>query len=178
MNTVPLIIDNLSFARKGEQLSGKADLEAFPRLQEMLETQAPSASKRLDRDAEPSVIDFLLRGEADAQGRCFIALEIDARLSTFCQRCLDPLALPFKLNFRYLIADVAEGLDDELSLDDNDEYDVQEPDRAMNVFALIEDELIMALPISPTHEFDCAQLITQAGDKPNPFAVLKGLIKS
>jgi uncharacterized protein len=47
----------------------------------------------------------------------------------------------------------------------------------MDVIALIEDELIMAMPIAPTHNHDCVKLVTQSGEKPNPFAVLKDLVK-
>jgi uncharacterized protein len=48
----------------------------------------------------------------------------------------------------------------------------------MDLQKLIEDEIIMATPIAPTHEGHCAQGTMQSGEKPNPFAVLKGLIKS
>ncbi len=47
----------------------------------------------------------------------------------------------------------------------------------MNVMELIEDELLMAMPIAPTHTESCIAEKIQSGDKPNPFAVLKGLIK-
>jgi uncharacterized protein len=47
----------------------------------------------------------------------------------------------------------------------------------MDVVQLIEDEIIMALPIAPTHEQNCGPQVMQSGEKPNPFAVLKGLIK-
>ena len=48
----------------------------------------------------------------------------------------------------------------------------------MDIAALIEDEIIMALPIAPMHEVICGEVVTQSGEKPNPFAVLKGIIKS
>lgn len=176
MNTSQLHIDNLSFAKKQERLSGQLDLGACPRLQELMLSQVPTASNVKGPGAISSTVKFLLWGELDAQGRCFIHSEINAELHTYCQRCLEPMSLPVKLNFVYLIAEAVKAHDDELPLDDNDEYDLQEPDRAMDVAALIEDELIMALPIAPTHDFDCAKLIAQSGEKPNPFAVLKNLI--
>ncbi len=177
MNTFVLHIDNLSFAKKGEKLSGQLDLASCPRLSEMLLSQIPHGLKSNSSDLQPSTISFLLRGELDAQGRSFIHSEINAELTTYCQRCLESISLPFKLNFSYLIAFENVESGEELSVDDNDEFDLQEPDKAMDVAALIEDELIMALPIAPTDDFDCAKLTTQAGDKPNPFAVLKDLIK-
>ncbi len=56
-------------------------------------------------------------------------------------------------------------------------YDLLQANANMDLAALIEDEVIMALPIAPTHENACVELVTQSGEKPNPFAALKGLIK-
>jgi uncharacterized protein len=51
----------------------------------------------------------------------------------------------------------------------------------MDLVALIEDEMLMALPIAPVHAEDCNDNlhngVAESGEKPNPFAVLKGLIK-
>ena len=47
----------------------------------------------------------------------------------------------------------------------------------MNVLQLIEDELLLAMPIAPTHAEACNKASMQSGEKPNPFAVLKGKIK-
>jgi uncharacterized protein len=76
------------------------------------------------------------------------------------------------LNFDYLISDYA--LDD---IDENDEIDWLEANNEMNLCELIEDELLLAIPIAPVHENNCSKLSMQSGDKPNPFAVLKGKIK-
>jgi uncharacterized protein len=48
----------------------------------------------------------------------------------------------------------------------------------MDVKLLVEDEVILALPIAPVHDNDCTPVTMQSGEKPNPFAALKGLIKS
>ena len=49
----------------------------------------------------------------------------------------------------------------------------------LDVFSLIEDQILMALPFSPRHE-QCgnADSATVNQSKPNPFAVLAGLKKS
>jgi uncharacterized protein len=44
----------------------------------------------------------------------------------------------------------------------------------MNLTELIEDELLIAMPIAPLHEADCIKATMQSGEKPNPFAILKG----
>ena len=46
----------------------------------------------------------------------------------------------------------------------------------MDVHELIEDELLLAMPIAPAHEGACSRLSMQSGEKPNPFAVLKGKV--
>jgi len=177
MNISSLHIDNLNFAKKGERLEGQLDLKACPRLVELLQSQAPDVINEKLLDSASAKIDILLQGEMDAQGRSFIHAEIKANLSTYCQRCFAPLPLSLTLNFSYLIAEVSQEAGEEFTLDDHDEYDLQEPDKMMSVAALIEDELIMALPIAPVHDFDCVELTRQVSEKPNPFAALKDLMK-
>ena len=60
---------------------------------------------------------------------------------------------------------------------ENDDTDWIEAAPEMNLQVLIEDELLLAMPISPMHNHDCSKQSTQSGEKPNPFAVLKSLIK-
>jgi len=67
---------------------------------------------------------------------------------------------------------------DEAMLADEDlEGMLQESE--IDVFSLIEDQILMALPFSPKHE-QCgnAQLEANNQSKPNPFAALAGLKKS
>lgn len=56
-----------------------------------------------------------------------------------------------------------------------------EASREMNVWELVEDELLIAFPIAPVHsaehQKECVAYIKQSGEKPNPFAVLKDFAK-
>ncbi len=83
--------------------------------------------------------------------------------------------------FNYLINDTPLSEFEFSDIEQNDDIDLVEPSPAMDLVSLIEDEMLMALPIAPAHEEDCSASInkgvTQSGEKPNPFAVLKGLIK-
>ena len=88
------------------------------------------------------------------------------------------MQINLNLNFHYLISDIDATDTEAFEVEDIDDYDLQEASQTMSLLELIEDEIIMALPIAPTHDADCAKLSMQSGDKPNPFAVLKGLIKS
>ena len=97
---------------------------------------------------------------------------IKTKLPVICQRCLDEMLVDLDLNFDYLISD---SVADEL--DNNDEIDWIESNVEMNYHELIEDELLLAMPIAPVHKNACSKTNTQSGEKPNPFAVLKNLIK-
>lgn len=169
-----IVIDNLAFAKKHEILKGHLTLADCARLQALLQdSKLDAASKEAVTDA----IEFQLTGKSNAARQYFLQLNIQAQLTTTCQRCLNAMPLKLALDFSYLISDVDDDELDALALDEQDDYDLQQANSAMDVIALVEDELIMAMPIAPTHEGDCVKLVTQSGEKPNPFAVLKGLIK-
>ena len=76
------------------------------------------------------------------------------------------------LNFDYLLSDSTIN-----EMEDGDEMDWLEINSEMDVRELIEDELLLAMPIAPAHDGACSSLSMQSGEKPNPFAVLKGKIK-
>lgn len=178
MSNSPLLIDNIAFAKRSERLSGNLSLADCPRLAELIASQASESTTNAGGTNHDDAIHYDLNGETDALGRYFLHLTINATLTTSCQRCLDPMALDFNLHFDYMIseADLNDAAAEEV--EDVDEYDLQEASQAMDLRMLIEDEIIMALPIAPMHDHDCGRSSMQSGEKPNPFAVLKGLIKS
>ena len=181
MSTQPLLIDNVAFAKRSERLAGTLTLADCPRLSEMLGSQALNPSASLadkSTSIDNTVINYTISGETNAVGQHFLHLSLTANLNTYCQRCLEQMPLNLNLSFDYLITEIDAGDSDVAYVDDNDDYDIQEPSQAMDLQRLIEDEIIMATPIAPTHEGHCAQHTMQSGEKPNPFAVLKGFIKS
>jgi uncharacterized protein len=113
-----------------------------------------------------------------SEDEIWLHLHVDARLPLTCQRCLglveEHLLLERSLRF---VADeaTAAALDDEL------EDDVLALQPAPNLRELVEDELILALPLVPRHEI-CPKALPrpdQAGEEvveaPHPFAVLAQL---
>jgi uncharacterized protein len=69
------------------------------------------------------------------------------------------------------------------ALDDEAEEDILVLSRDFDALALIEDELILSLPLVPLHDI-CPQAVpmsvadpefTEAAERPNPFGVLAGL---
>ena len=97
-----------------------------------------------------------------------------------CQRCLHPVPteLLIEQDFRF-VADEATALAE----DDASEEDLLVLEDSFNLQALIEDELLMSLPLVPMHPAclseqaptskEEAAILAEA--KPNPFAVLATL---
>ena len=161
-----ILIDNIAFAKKNEVLSGKLALAECPRLLNEFLT---------------GNIHYKLQGESNAVGQHFLHLKIQSNLTTTCQRCLSEMPLNMEMDFTYSIGEInvgdLEAIEIETGYEDTDTIDFQPASHAMDLIALIEDEVMLAMPIAPTHERDCGKLSTQSGEKPNPFAVLKNLIK-
>jgi uncharacterized protein len=101
-----------------------------------------------------------------------------------CQRCLQALQQPLVLErrFRFVASeDEAERLD----ADSDDDHLVLEP--RLDLRSLVEDELILELPLVPRHEGPCPQPLPQPEPepaeppdeaRPNPFAALAALRKA
>lgn len=174
MNPHPIFIDNVAFAKKNERLAGSLTLAECPRLFELL----TDTTKNVDsKNTNTGVISYTLQGTTDAVGQCYLHLSLLTDLITTCQRCLNDMPLKLTLNFSYLIGEISDTDFEASDIDSEDEVDLQQASPTMNIIALIEDEIIMAMPIAPIHEEDCGAIISESGEKPNPFAVLKGLIK-
>ena len=160
-----LVINNLEFAQAQQTLAGEIDALKCERLAETL-------------GANPSLggagahISFKLTGAAKQLRNPSLHLHIEAQLPVSCQRCLDEMLVHLNLTFNYIICNALP-----TEIDENDDTDWLEAAPEMNLQELIEDELLLAMPISPMHDHDCSKQSMQSGEKPNPFAALKGLIK-
>jgi uncharacterized protein len=170
-----LFIDNLAFAKKNERLAGTLSLVDCPRLNELLQHSAEISKSN---SSPAGSISYELQGKTDAAGQCLLHLSLTTNLTTTCQRCLSEMPLKLSLNFNYLIGEVDNTDLAATEIDNSDDIDMQQASQAMDIIALLEDEIIMAMPIAPIHEDNCGEIVTQSGEKPNPFAVLKSLIKS
>jgi uncharacterized protein len=102
-----------------------------------------------------------------------MTLEIQTRLVFNCQRCLQPFDFELQVSNRLrFVKDEKTALDE----DDASDEDILVHTKSFDLAQLIEDELLMALPLSPTHE-TCPELgvlaFTPQNDRLNPFAILK-----
>ena len=155
-------IDSLDFARRGGELSGEVPVVELSRMSDIL---ADSEGK----------ISYLLRGLAGSDGKPQLELILDGVCNLRCQRCLNALSYPIKLVSKLRL--VAEGEADSSDIED-DEVDNIPAEKRLDVLALIEEELMLSLPIAPKHgSGECEIAVEGLSRSNNPFAVLAGLKK-
>lgn len=163
LNRLPIVIHPINFSIKKKSFSGSIKISQFTRLSDLLFDN----SGRVDVD-----ISFYTEGRLSVmQGK------IKATLILICQGCLDCLAWSVDKNFKLGMVKTLEQVD-ELTLDC--EPFILEGDNVALV-KLIEDELLLALPDFPKHEYNCVHKNNTVrtivnNDKPsdsnNPFSVL------
>ncbi len=112
-----------------------------------------------------------------AETQTWLHVEAETRVTLECQRCLRLVDVELKVSRSFLFVS---GEDAAARLDTDSEDDVLALTRALDLRELIEDELLLALPIVPRHEVCPTPLRAPVGDevadtKPNPFAVLMAL---
>lgn len=157
----PLLINNLEFVKNQEIISGELLIESCDRLIDL-------NSKNSD---SPQIL-YKLTGVLTKHHLPSLHLMIDASLTVICQRCLDNMPLKLSLDYDYVICE-----SEPAPFEGDEDVDWLEVSREMNVNQLIEDELLMAIPLAPTHQHDCKVLNQERGEKLSPFAALKDLIK-
>ena len=103
-----------------------------------------------------------------------VAGSLDTSLRLQCQRCLETMELPVAADFRLLV-DADEQMAQASGLDC-----VNSDEGYLDLFDLVEDEIILAIPLITVHEEeDCNEYWPDSNEEPvereSPFAVLKGL---
>jgi uncharacterized protein len=152
-------IDSLDFARNARELHGEMAVAGFARLQDALHANA-------------GFVDFHLRGSLDDRRRPVLSVEVQGELQLQCQRCLGGVAMPLDLRRQLvLVSKPAELVD---PAEEEDAVDTIPMEPQMDVAALVEDEILLALPVSPRHEDCAAPAATGEAEAPkqSPFAVL------
>ena len=173
----PLRLDVEAFAKDGGRLQGEWPLCDFERLAASAHAQA--------RPAEGEQVAWQARGEwrpvRGGQPQVWLHLTAQTRLNLECQRCLQPVAVPLAVQRSFLFA-VDEATAAQIDADIED--DVLVLTRALDLRGLVEDELILALPVVPRHD-SCPKPLNVPVDaplpqeeRPNPFAALAALKRS
>lgn len=161
-----ILIDAQAFAERGDSLSGSVALQDLdPRLHHA------DWADMADR------VDYRISGGKDARRRPYLQLSVSGSLKLICQRCFKPSAFALDEQARIVLFADEGDLDRAMAADEELEgMTVQDP---TDVFSLLEDQILMALPIAPRHE-TCTDTPAQglAPNRPNPFAALAGLHKT
>ncbi len=174
----PHRLDVPAFAREGASLEGLRPLAEFPRLRDLLHPEAPPD------DSTPArwSLHGLTRPRPGGEPEVRLHLQASATVPLVCQRCLGPVVTPVDIDrdFRFERDESSAA-----ALDAEVEEDVLALDAKLDVPDLVEDELLLSLPLVPRHEV-CPQppdaLADQAGmpaaAAPSPFAALAGWRKT
>jgi uncharacterized protein len=156
------VIDGFEFASAGATQQGVLPLRVFERLRDVLASDAGEVA-------------YELKGMRDARGRPSLRLSVRGTLQLRCQRCLAPLTLEVQSDELLVLAATQAEID-------ADPADVDAPDRVlaskeMAVAGLVEDELILALPYAPRHEYCAPQPQAHDAASVRPFADLRDKLK-
>ncbi len=154
------LIDSVDFARNGKEIRGEIAVSDLSRLSDTL--------ARSD-----GTLTYIVRGYREGD-RDMLELSLQGKCTLRCQRCLGELDYPVDMISRLLLLP-ADRLDE---FEEDDEVDAIEAESRLDVMALIEEELLLALPFAPRHpEGECAPVTGDLQLKASPFAVLAGLKK-
>jgi uncharacterized protein len=168
-------LDVKAFAEDGGVLTGQEPLRTHPRL--LAETQGRGPESPVTWSATGEI-----RNPRHVAPQIWLHLKAGATLSLTCQRCLGPVDVPVSADrsFRFVSDEETAAAED-----DESEEDVLALSRSFDVLELVEDELLMELPLAPRHE-NCPPVHVVVEDEgfegssarhENPFAVL-GQLKS
>ena len=167
-------LDVKAFVQAGTHLKGHDSLLKYERLVQEAQGIHPDL-----------YVDWQVQGELRAVDspapESWLHRTAQAMQPLLCQRCLMPVDVPLEVDrwFRFVADEAtAEALDDEV------EEDLLAMSREFDLRGLIEDELLMSLPVVPLHD-ECPVSVTMessseefdaaAAEKPNPFAALAAL---
>ncbi len=170
---LPASIDPIQLAERGARLTGTLPLKGMSRL----------AQNCLNDTGEVFVDLAFERGEGEEvllmHGRLSVTLHVT------CQRCLEGMDLTLETSPWFILAR-SEKRQDELG----EESDILVADKPLSLSGLVEDELLLALPMVPMHELSqCpARAYVAAGtdsglkqaeeDRKSPFSALSRLKKT
>jgi uncharacterized protein len=169
-----------AFAAEGEPLVGTTLLQNMERL--ALESSGLQPDLAINWQARAE-----LRPGAGAEDDIWLHLTAGTSISLICQRCMTTVDSPIEVDQWYRFVATEEIA---MAEDDESEEDLLVMEPQFDLLAVLEDELIMALPVVPMHEvcpiappmqsgeLDAGSALGTDAEKPNPFAVLAQLKKS
>lgn len=172
---VPEKLDVAALAQDAASLSGEWPAASLERLADAAAPEAPASGW--------PALQWSLAGEVrqpkGGKAQTWLHLTASGEVALTCQRCLKPVHEAIDID-RWIRFVETEAEAAELDVDSDD--DVLALPRHLDARELIEDELLLALPLVPRHEV-CPEPLPLADDaddaeveeRPNPFAKLAAL---
>lgn len=163
---LPQTIDPVRLARAGATLKGTMEISHMERLGPLL-------------NPPYGTVEFELDFSKDDEGCSLVHGGAFARVSMTCQRCFEPVSIDLQPRTNLMVVtseeaarDVPEDFEPLLFCGEN-----------LLLAEVIEDELLLALPLAPLHNNEQCHAADSHSDSPeredengnNPFAVLKNL---
>ena len=169
-HTLPKTLDPFKYADQNRILEGEIALHLMPRLAEMLVDTNGRVKVELEFDRDPQRL-RILNGK------------LNTSVNLVCQRCLHPVTKEIESKFMLGIV-----YNDEQAQNLPRAYEpLLVEDEKLVLLDVIEEELILSLPMFPYHaacdtedyvkaeESEAAPEALEEENKPNPFEVLSGL---
>ena len=163
MSGLPQYFEPIRLAERGEAIVGDLVVSRMPRLRQSLHDDTGTVHVHIS--CEPGEL-----GAIRILGSLSTTLKVD------CQRCLGAFDLPLNVS---VDTRAMTGSGSVADLDLDADVLMLGDDKRVHVASLIEDELILALPLAPVHPAgQCPAAGYQGAQTPrreNPFAALKTL---
>jgi uncharacterized protein len=139
-------LDAFQLARERGVAQGEVDAHALSRVDDML-------------GDGPASIAWKIEGSADALGRPALTIGMKGSVPLTCQRCLDEFDYPIDQQTSVLLARDEREL---AALDGDSDAEVVLAGVPVDPLALVEDELVLALPFAPRHPADVCSIEQQS----------------
>lgn len=136
-----LSVNPMQFATAKQVWQGIEPVGKFERL----------AQETLNPDA---LLHYRIEGSKDKMGRVRLILTLEGRLELACQRCLGPIEHELEVNKIFYPVETSarlEQLERDLAFEADPAFEVIEVGRVLDLAALIEDEVLLGLPLIPMH---------------------------
>jgi len=167
--TLPVHLNFAQKAKIGFEIQGKLPIKQLKRLSESLLSDEGDISVELKFERVGPVP--------------YIHGHITTELLLKCQRCMH--SMPYAVDIRFKLGLVLNEAQMEKLPDDAEPYLIETDSNHLP--DMLEEELLLALPLVAMHEFDCSDYMQQqesdqqnevekSEEKENPFSVLKDLL--
>jgi uncharacterized protein len=172
LKLIPETIDPFRYAEQDVRLDGIVNVADMQRLSALL-----VSNDKLVSVPGKNVVNVDLRFGKDEQGIAFLNGHLETELMLECQRCMEPYL--YQLASRFQLG-IVSTLDEANALPDSYEPTLTHEGR-LPLREVIEDEVILNLPIIPRHKpEDCRVNLPSVDEsweqkKGNPFDVLRTL---